>query len=530
MKKFKVQSVSKIIPLTLSVVIISVMMCLSIMAWNPPEQTPPGGNAKAPINVGDAPQGKLGNLGIGTASPGAKLDIADNGTAAGAQFLRIGDDAFLTDIDIAHTLGIYSQGDNTIASIKLGSNGGVISGRNNNIGIGTTEPSVKLDVRGDVRANSLLINGNGTLTNGSIYSDSNWGMLFTPKVAGNIAAFNFINFGGSSHLLTILNNGNVGIGTTTPGAKLDINGNAIARGELQSTMGSGLAQLRMVAGNYGAMLRNDGVNTYFLLTNSGDQYGPWNGLRPLYINNTSGNVSVGTKLCLGGVCCSTWEECMGGGGPFIPAGGCTATLPAGNKKIFVTSTSYDDSTVHAANQTNHMANADNACQARAAAAGLTGTYKALMYETVLFGTSSCNATTVLRQPYDILPAAALWNGERIGATANCEWRLVATSPSDMLDIDGDGNYLKNPIRCDEFGQPTSKQVFTNFQPTGSGTYNTANTCLAVDTCHYYTRGCYYGNSASKDVNWAGAYYHWDSMGSCPAACSSTQRALYCVEQ
>ncbi len=537
MKKFKVQSVSKIIPLTLSVVIISVMMCLSIMAWNPPEQTPPGGNAKAPINVGDAPQGKLGNLGIGTASPGAKLDIADNGTAAGAQFLRIGDDAFLTDIDIAHTLGIYSQGDNTIASIKLGSNGGVISGRNNNIGIGTTEPSVKLDVRGDVRANSLLINGNGTLTNGSIYSDSNWGMLFTPKVAGNIAAFNFINFGGSSHLLTILNNGNVGIGTTTPGAKLDINGNAIARGELQSTMGSGLAQLRMVAGNYGAMLRNDGVNTYFLLTNSGDQYGAWNSLRPLYINNTSGNVSVGTKLCLGGVCCSTWEECMGGGGPFIPVGGCTATLPAGNKKIFVTSVTYDDYLVHTPNLQSTMVNADNACQARAAAAGLTGTYKALMYETACSqGTSNCNLINIARRPHDILPSAALWNGEKIGTTTNCEWHLVATDPSDMFSADASGNYLQNPIEFNELGQPTNVQVFTNFQPTGSGSYNTANTCFASNTCHYYWDGCYYGQSTSKNQNWAGTYSgHWNpgevgQPSSCPAVCDTVKRALYCVEQ
>jgi hypothetical protein len=505
MKKFKVQSVSKIIPLTLSVVIISVMMCLSIMAWNPPEQTPPGGNAKAPINVGDAPQGKLGNLGIGTASPGAKLDIADNGTAAGAQFLRIGDDAFLTDIDIAHTLGIYSQGDNTIASIKLGSNGGVISGRNNNIGIGTTEPSVKLDVRGDVRANSLLINGNGTLTNGSIYSDSNWGMLFTPKVAGNIAAFNFINFGGSSHLLTILNNGNVGIGTTTPGAKLDINGNAIARGELQSTMGSGLAQLRMVAGNYGAMLRNDGVNTYFLLTNSGDQYGAWNSLRPLYINNTSGNVSVGTKLCLGGVCCSTWEECFSGVTPTPPPG-------AGNKRIFVTSIAYDSY------QLFDRTRADQICQNHAK--NLGGTYKALIYY--------CTTNTT---PYVALPAGArFWNC----STTDCF--EVAENPMDFFTKNtGDNNYLKNPIKYDETGAASASPVavWTGFTPNGSGGW-TGQLCSPTGTPQglcFSPRGAdantIYGNNFSKDIGWASfATAHYPN----PSTCLAESRALYCVEQ
>ena len=45
---------------------------------------------------------------------------------------------------------------------------------------------------------------------------------------------------------------------------------------------------RAVAGNFGAFFRNDGSDTYILLTASGDVYGSWNGLRPFRINNTSG--------------------------------------------------------------------------------------------------------------------------------------------------------------------------------------------------------------------------------------------------
>ena len=50
---------------------------------------------------------------------------------------------------------------------------------------------------------------------------------------------------------------------------------------------------RAVSGNYGFFIRNDGSNTYFLLTNSGDQYGNWNSLRPIMINNSTGLVTLG---------------------------------------------------------------------------------------------------------------------------------------------------------------------------------------------------------------------------------------------
>lgn len=53
---------------------------------------------------------------------------------------------------------------------------------------------------------------------------------------------------------------------------------------------SGLAQFRAVGGSYGFMIRNDGVNTYFLFTNEGDQWGGWNTLRPFVIENQTGKI------------------------------------------------------------------------------------------------------------------------------------------------------------------------------------------------------------------------------------------------
>ncbi|WP_105621109.1 phage tail fiber protein [Cronobacter malonaticus] len=57
---------------------------------------------------------------------------------------------------------------------------------------------------------------------------------------------------------------------------------------------------RIKYGSFGSFMRNDGANTYFLLTNSGDQEGSWNGLRPIYWSNTSGNVTMQHSVSIGG--------------------------------------------------------------------------------------------------------------------------------------------------------------------------------------------------------------------------------------
>ena len=66
-----------------------------------------------------------------------------------------------------------------------------------------------------------------------------------------------------------------------------------SRGEITSLSANGL---RVAYGNYGFFLRNDGKDTYFMLTASGDRFGSWNNLRPLTINNANGAVSIGHGL------------------------------------------------------------------------------------------------------------------------------------------------------------------------------------------------------------------------------------------
>ncbi|EJS3593149.1 tail fiber domain-containing protein [Salmonella enterica] len=80
-----------------------------------------------------------------------------------------------------------------------------------------------------------------------------------------------------------------------------LSGGITASGELQVTSAkTDGGQFRAVSGNYGFFIRNDGANTYFLLTNSGSAYGGWNGLRPLTINNATGRASISNGIDIGG--------------------------------------------------------------------------------------------------------------------------------------------------------------------------------------------------------------------------------------
>ncbi|MEW1466159.1 tail fiber protein [Escherichia coli] len=73
----------------------------------------------------------------------------------------------------------------------------------------------------------------------------------------------------------------------------NLNGGLTTTGEIISKSGNGL---RIAYGNYGFFIRNDGSNTYFMLTDSGNSLGTYNRLRPLIINNANGAVTIGNGL------------------------------------------------------------------------------------------------------------------------------------------------------------------------------------------------------------------------------------------
>lgn len=135
-------------------------------------------------------------------------------------------------------------------------------------------------------------------------------------------------------------------GTLTGGLTVD--------GEIVSKSGNGF---RIVQGDYGFFIRNDGSNTYFVLTNSGDSLGTWNSLRPLTINNASGAVSIGDGLNVTGDTVSSSRVRAGNGKKFSISSSNSSTKEAtfnlwGNSSRPVVAELGDDSGWHFYSQRN----------------------------------------------------------------------------------------------------------------------------------------------------------------------------------
>ena len=169
-----------------------------------------------------------GNVGIGTTDPGAKLEVMQDGGA----IIRLhdpGNNSWKLKADT--DFHVYDDSGSDYLTI-------VNSG---NVGINTTDPGSRLVVAGgtDTAYNdgTLKVVGSIALNAANNLNPSLNRWALRPRAAGVEGSFDIYDARHSLSRLTIVNSGNVGIGTTTPSSKLEVYGSGGTVLDIQGSQG-----------------------------------------------------------------------------------------------------------------------------------------------------------------------------------------------------------------------------------------------------------------------------------------------------
>jgi hypothetical protein len=208
--------------------------------------------------------GSTGNIGMGTASPTSALQVVS--TASTTSTLIVGN--FARTAWNTAQINVVSNGTtgsgiaierNTVDTALIANTGNLVLGHQNgavtfnsgaydptsalgtermriqangNVGIGDSNPSIKLDVNGDIGIKITSapwdhIYLTHDLSRAIIRAGGAESGLSFDVNSATTGTYGTVNY---TRVMTLLSSGNVGIGTTTPTAILDVNGSSIIRG------------------------------------------------------------------------------------------------------------------------------------------------------------------------------------------------------------------------------------------------------------------------------------------------------------
>jgi predicted heme/steroid binding protein len=215
--------------------------------------------------------------------------IFDNGTQIGigtsspSRLLSVNGQAFISaDVFQSSNAGIFFSGDGSYGAGIYGANSGldVVLQSNSaermritsvgNVGIGTTSPSYPLQIK---KATNINI-GFGQQNSGISLEAVN------DAVNANIP----MSYYASAHYLL---NGNVGIGTTSPSAKLDVNGDVVIGGVINSAYALGVNNTGTTNAN--GMYVNIGASSTGTVV-----FAAYKNFSSLFEVKANGNVGIGT--------------------------------------------------------------------------------------------------------------------------------------------------------------------------------------------------------------------------------------------
>lgn len=255
------------------------------------------------------------NIGIGTFAPGSVLSVAGGVSIGSNAFAGItegtGKMIVSGNIGIGTSLttntltisGAASIGTAASAGLTAPSNGLIVTG---NTGIGSTNPNVKLDVTGTVRTTDFTLSGQTPVAGYVLTAVDSTGMAtwtlptsgsgtVNSGTANQVAYYASTGTAVSGNAGFVFNGSNVGIGSLTPGQKLDVNGT------IRST------QFIDTGVTASSLVKTD-INQQFSAATSGSDYAPaTSGSSVLYGNGAGGfsNVSIGTGMLFSGGTLST---------------------------------------------------------------------------------------------------------------------------------------------------------------------------------------------------------------------------------